>query len=397
MTWELLPARLRRAEDAEPPVDIRSCARLDDIPPEQWPFAEFALRGDLEASIDWFALLQRQVFADDPGVRHYALVEDGQARAVLPLRRVRRRGVRVLESLSNYYTSLYSPLLGRDCDPLALRHLLGAAARQDGGAHVMRLAPMDPESPAHAALLSGLRATGWVPLSYFCFGNWFLKVEGGWEDYLRRRSANLRSTIKRKSKQFADAGGALELIGDAAGLDAGVAAFQAVYSASWKKPEPYPAFVPALIRLLAGAGMLRLGIARLNGEPVAAQLWIVGQGKASIYKVAYHEAFASYSPGTVLTSFLMRHVIEEDRVGEVDFLIGDDKYKQIWMSHRRERRGIIAFNTRTVIGCLLLGKEAAGRLAKKTGRGLAAAASAAWRGLGFARHRPPSPPSPPSR
>ena len=32
-----------------------------------------------------------------------------------------------------------------------------------------------------------------------------------------------------------------------------------------------------------------------NGTPVAAQIWIVGEGKASIYKVAYHKSFASLS------------------------------------------------------------------------------------------------------
>ena len=52
----------------------------------------------------------------------------------------------------------------------------------------------------------------------------------------------------------------------------------------------------------------------------------------------------------------------------MDFLIGDDKYKQIWMSHRRERWGIIAFNTGTLIGNALLMKEIAWRVAKAFGR-----------------------------
>ncbi|MCL2344501.1 MAG: GNAT family N-acetyltransferase [Desulfobulbus sp.] len=353
--------RMRQPENATPPVEVRSCARLDEFPPGESPFAEFALNGNLDASIDWFALLQRQVYPDDAAVRYYYLADNGRARAVLPLRRTRQGWLRKLEALSNYYTSLYSPLLGRDCDPLTVRHLLNAVTRENHGVHMMYFAPMDPEAPGYGILLNELRASGWIPLTFFCFGNWFLKVRGGWEGYLRQRGANLRSGIKRSSKKFIADGGTLELIRDSTGVEAGIAAFAEVYSASWKKPEPYPDFVPALIRLLAAHGMLRLGIARLNGRPVAAQLWLVGQGKASIYKLAYHEAFSAWSPGKVLTAFLMRQVIEGDRVEEVDFLIGDDKYKQAWMSDRRERWGIIAYNPRTLFGCVLAFKEMAGR------------------------------------
>ena len=110
--------------------------------------------------------------------------------------------------------------------------------------------------------------------------------------------------------------------------------------------------------------MLRLGIAWLQGRPIAAPLWIVVQDKASIYKVAYHEDFSAYSPGTVLTAHLMQHVIDRDHVKEVDFLTGDDKHKQIWMSHRRERWGIVAYNPRTLIGFALLLKEVLARTTK---------------------------------
>ena len=167
------------------------------------------------------------------------------------------------------------------------------------------------------------------------------------------------------NKRFAAAGGSMEIVTTADRVEQAIEEFYEVYSASWKSPEPYPDFVPSLIRLLVSAGKLRLGIAHLNGKPIAAQLWIVAEDKASIYKVAYHEEYSRFSPGTILTSYLMRHVIETDKVTEVDFLIGDDKYKQIWMSHRRERWGIIAYNPGTIIGFALLMKESTGRLVKK--------------------------------
>lgn len=345
-------------------VNVEACADVESFSTAHFDLHEFAARNNIEVSIDWFALLQKTVYPDDPGVRYYFVTENSQPATILPVRLTTRGRVRTVESLGNYYTSLYTPLLSKNSDLLALRHLLVAATRDHGGAHVMRFAPMDPASPGYTGLLNELRAIGWIPFRFFCFGNWFLRVDDDWAGYLRKRSANLRSTIKRMNKKFAAEDGTLEVVTSPEQVEQAIAAFQEVYSSSWKIPEPYPDFVPSLIRRLADSGMLRLGIARLRGKPIAAQLWIVGEDRASIYKVAYDEAFAAFSPGTVLTAHLLQYVIEQDRVKEVDFLIGDDKYKQIWMSDRRERWGIVAYNPRTLIGLVLLGRETLGRIVK---------------------------------
>lgn len=345
-------------------VDVKVSASIEAFAEDHYDLQDFAARENFENSIDWFDLLQKRVFPNDPGVRFYFVAEQNRPSTILPVRLTTKGRVRAVESLSNYYTSLYSPLLTKDSDPLDLKQILATATRDHGGAHVMRFDPMDPDSLIYKRLMSELRAIGWIPFSFFCFGNWYLKVNFDWEGYLKNRSANLRSTIKRMSKKFSAEGGTLEVVTSLTGVEQAISAFQEVYSASWKTPEPYPDFIPSLIRRLASNDMLRLGIARLNSKPIAAQLWIVGQDKASIYKVAYNEAFAAYSPGTVLTSHLLQHVIERDRVKEVDFLIGDDKYKRIWMSDRRERWGIIAYNPRTFLGFALFLKEAAGRLIK---------------------------------
>ena len=351
-----------------PQLEVKSCTSIAGFAAGGYDLSAFAARDNIEISIDWFDLLQKQVYPDDPGVRYYFAGETKQPTAILPLRLTTKGRIKTVESLGNYYTSLYSPLLGKESELLVLRQMLASATRDHGGAHVMRFAPMDTESPAYKALLTELREIGWIPFEFFCFGNWFLTVDHHWEGYLRKRSANLRSSIKRRSKEFTAEGGTIEVVTGSEGIEQAIDAFQEVYLASWKIPEPYPDFVPSLIRCLASIGMLRLGVARLGGLPIAAQLWIVGEEKASIYKVAYHKSFASFSPGTVLTSHLLQHVIEQDHVREVDFLIGDDEYKPLWMSHRRERWGIVAYNPRTMIGFALYLKEIAGRLAKSAGK-----------------------------
>ncbi|UCV01943.1 GNAT family N-acetyltransferase [Dechloromonas denitrificans] len=352
------------------PVAVKNCSRIDGLAAELGDLQQFSARDNIEVSVDWFELLQNNVYPNDSGVRYYFVAGRSISSTIIPLRLTTEGRIRTVEALGNYYTSLYTPLLINDSDLLTVRHVLASASRDHGGAHVMRFAPMDPESPAFNGLVNELRAIGWIPFRFFCFGNWFLTVDFNWEGYLKKRSANLRSSIKRRNKDFAAQGGTLEVVTNADGVEQAILDFQEVYTASWKIPEPYPDFVPSLIRRLSAIGMLRLGIARLQGRPIAAQLWIVGQDKASIYKVAYHKAFAALSPGTVLTSYLLKHVIEQDNVKEVDFLIGDDEYKKIWMSDRRERWGIVAYNPRTAIGCLLLIKEIAGRVTKLAGKKL---------------------------
>ena len=41
---------------------------------------------------------------------------------------------------------------------------------------------------------------------------------------------------------------------------------------------------------------------------------------------------------------MFEQALDVDRVAEVDYLNGDEPYKQDWMEHRRERHGIIAFD-----------------------------------------------------
>lgn len=349
-------------------IIIGSCPNIESLNSAGISSEQFAPGNDIDISLGWFTLLQKTVYPDDPGIRYYHATDSNRETIVLPIRLAKYGMVNNVEALSNFYTSLYSPLQTQESDGFVLRHLLSAAAAEFGRAHVMRFAPMDSASPAYAHLLNELRAIGWIPFSFSCFGNWFLDVKDNWEGYLRRRSANLRSTIKRRNKDFAASGGTLEVTTSSEEVDQAIVAFQEVYSASWKAPEPYPEFIPSLVRHLAAIGSLRLGIARLNGKAVAAQLWIVFGNKASIFKLAYHEDYAAYSPGTVLTGYLLRHVIEKDHVTEVDFLKGDDTHKRIWMSARRERFGIVAYNPATIVGFFLLAREVLWRIAKGVSR-----------------------------
>ncbi|HMW18158.1 MAG TPA: GNAT family N-acetyltransferase [Accumulibacter sp.] len=348
----------------------KNVGSIADFESASYDLAGFSSEDDLEKSVAWFSILEQNVGYDDEN-RYYFVAERQVPKLILPVRIVNKGIVKKVEALSNYYTPLYTPLVREKTDFLDLESLINTIRNDRRPPDVMQFSPMDPDSQAFKALRNALKANDWIPFSYFCFGNWYLKVEGNWENYLKTRSGNLRSAIRRRCKRFFSEGGTLDIVTTMDDIERSIVDFENVYSASWKQPEPYPRFVPSLIRHLAEQGSLRLGFARLQGQVIAGQLWYVLQGKAYIYKVAYHDDFAAYSPGTVLTAHLLRHVIDIDRVKEVDFLIGDDSYKRIWMSHRRERHGIVAYNPGTLVGLALLAVEIAGRAWKSLRRRLA--------------------------
>jgi CelD/BcsL family acetyltransferase involved in cellulose biosynthesis len=267
-----------------------------------------------------------------------------------------------LSGLSNYYSSLFGPMLWSDPGaalvsppaPPALWQALGRAIRQHPARWpVLMLDPLDPQSEFFNQMQRALRLAGYGVDRYFCFGNWYLQVAGrSFAQYAQGLPSPLRHSMERGQRRLGRQGPWSITIQQTidAELETAIEAFVTVYQRSWKGAEPNPRFIPALVRMAARQGWLRLGVLRLDGQAIAAQLWLVKGEKASIFKLAYVSGFERFSAGSVLTQAMMRQVIEVDRVQEVDYLTGDDAYKRDWMSHRRERWGLVAFDWRTPAG-----------------------------------------------
>lgn len=364
--------RRRDAQHVDSEIMVhRSGATVDtyvhvrELPPEAITLMAQAEQQHVEYGADWYANLIDTVYAPERHtceVRFHVLRRQGRVLAVLPTVAHTSALGREVSALSNFYTAIYAPALAPDLEPGDLLPLTRSLRRGAGRAAAYRFSPMDPQSREFDLLRRALRLAGLRDHAFFAFGNWYEPVRQPWADYLKGRSGQVRNTIKRNSKKFAAEGGRLEIIRDGEALESGLAAYQAVYAQSWKVPEPYPGFVPGLIRLCARRGWLRLGLAWLGDKPVAAQIWIVANGRADIYKLAYDEAYKALAPGTLLTALLMEQAIDVDQVREIDYLIGDDPYKAAWMSQRRERFGLVAYDPLTLRGLLGLARQAVGEL-----------------------------------
>jgi len=227
--------------------------------------------------LDWFALLDDAIFA---------VARRGDETAVLPLRQADRG----LASLTYFFSFTWRPLGGG-------YDLLTAIGRDlRSRTHVLVLDPIPGEDGSACKLEQALRSAGWFVSRTQCDENHVLPVGGrSFAEYWAERPGKMRTTLKRKAKKVEVE--ILTRFDEAAWAD-----YRAVYAESWKPEEERADILEAFARAEGSAGRIRLGVARADGAPVAAQFWTVENGTAYIHKLAHVEAAKPLSAGTTWAS-----------------------------------------------------------------------------------------------
>jgi hypothetical protein len=362
--------------------DVRVFSGLEELPESFRNLFEEAGRQSIFLALPWFQNFIRTAMAPEDRVRIYAAAKAGAQGSPAGMLLMRSTGqsnsfssLRKLEALSNYYSCFYAPHLPASVGDSreTLQALTRAIAEEKPRWDAVEVKPMDVGSRDFPELMEAFKTAGYVVQTFFSFGNWYLPVNGrSFAEYSGSLPSVLKNTLNRKRRKLEKTGHArIEVVTGGSGLDDAIDAYMKVYLSSWKQAEPYPQFVPGLIRMCAAMGALRLGIIYVDGEPAAAQLWIVHHGNALIYKLAYDERFGELSVGTILSAALFQHALDVDNVTEIDYLSGDDAYKKDWMSQRRERWGILALNPRTPRGVLAIARHVGGRAARRAAASLA--------------------------
>jgi CelD/BcsL family acetyltransferase involved in cellulose biosynthesis len=335
---------------------------LDSLPAGYQRLFERSHIRNFFVSLPWFKHFAMHLTSLGQSLRVYGLETlngDAQPIAALlmshpPL--LGRTRVRRISAAATYYTPFFTPLVDakRGDVSICVKQLAGAVADDPDRWDVINIFPLDRSDACYDALLAGLREHGLIADGYFHSANWYLDVAGRtFEQYVESLPSALQNTLRRKRRQLDRIRGVrIAIVTDPDEAESAIEAYEQVYEASWKKSEPFPDFIRGLVRMCAENGWLRLGLMYLDDRPVAAQIWIVYEGVASIYKLAYDKAYVRLSAGSVLTAALLQRVIDVDHVAMVDYLTGDDTYKKDWMSHRTERWGVIAFNLHSARGVL---------------------------------------------
>lgn len=317
----------------------------------------------------WFELLIRFSPTEGYRPRIYVVTGDRQETVdcvLFAMSTARAQRPRKLLSLSNFYTMSYAPLLRPDlAHPTeALNALAFHIACEEPDWDIVEFRGLVEEDSATAQLVRSFKRAGLFVDTYSQYENWFFPVQGvSAADYFASRPSQVRNTIVRKLKKVRrDHKLEFSLYRSATDLSVGLTDYQTIYAGSWKLPEAHPEFIPQLTRCFAETNSLRLGVLRIDGEPAAAQIWLVTGRRATIYKLAYADKFAPLSAGSILTKMMFDWVLENDQVAEIDYGIGSEPYKMAWMSARRHIVALVGFNCRSGLGLLAAGRHLAGRL-----------------------------------
>lgn len=308
-------------------VEVKLFQSLDDVARE----ASDLLGRDAQPSIydrlSWFEMTAKHC-----GRAHRPLVVQARRGDDIAWLFLCRQEAKRAESLASWYTLEFDIVRSGDS-----ADLVEAMARKlDGLSHIRITRVADP-----AALVDGFRAAGWKAFSSQCTVNWYVDPPADFERYWQERPGRLRSTAKRKGKKAK-----LDIAIHRSFDEQAWADYRTVYENSWKPEEGSWDFLREFAESEGRAGALRLGIATKEGEPVAAQLWHVENGRATIHKLAYTEKAAKLSPGTLLSEAMFRHVIDEDRPARIDYGTGDEGYKADWMATKRPLHAIELYNPR---------------------------------------------------
>jgi hypothetical protein len=299
----------------------------------------FALAGkeSIFFSRPWLENVARNGLGDDQWMLLACVVDVERVLAILPLMTLDGEH---WVSLGHLYTSLYSLLLAETDDRSAVLACLAQGLNRLPVSS-LRLAPVAENDANLQGLQQAMEAAGFFCHRYFKFYNWTHRTQGElFADYMAARPGRVRSTVARKARKLEREHGYRIRLCTGDDLRQTLAEYHAVYNASWKAKELFSNFIEGLATRLANQGWLRLAILYIEEKPAAAQFWFVAHGRASIFKLAYDETWRRYSPGSILISYLMEHVIDMDKVHEIDFLTGNDTYKMDWMSERRVRWGL---------------------------------------------------------
>jgi hypothetical protein len=285
----------------------------------------------------WLESLTDHALAENQSIILACVVEDETFQAILPMMSSVGDG---LSALCANFTSFYSPLVINHGQQDVILSCLAKGLSQMDFASI-RFEPIDSDDDNIIRLRRCMESCGFQSYPYFRFYNWMHPLNGqSFDQYMAERPANLRNTINRKQRKF-ERDHAYDIrLYKHEDIDQALLDYQVIYKSSWKANELYSDFTPSLVRSLSELGWLRLAILYIQDKPVATQIWFVVHGKASIYRLAYDEYWKNYSPGSILTQYLMRYVIDTDKVSEIDFLTGNERYKQDWMSVQKERSGL---------------------------------------------------------
>lgn len=167
---------------------------------------------------------------------------------------------------------------------------------------------------------------------------WRLELPESWEEYLSQLSKSHRKRVRRLERAYFETGRAKVVTARTAAERArGFRLLVSMHEKRWQTQGLGGSFRDAAVysfhqeatATLQVRGQLRLNWLELDGRPVAAEYSLVAGGVIYGYQSGMDPDAADHEPGSLTLIATLRGAIEEG-MQAMDFLRGDEAYKQHW-------------------------------------------------------------------
>ncbi len=187
-------------------------------------------------------------------------------------------------------------------------------------------------SPTLSALKAEATQRGWTYTQEIYQPSPYIPLPGDFEQYLAGIDKKQRHEIRRKMRRFEESGrnGRWYIVDEESALDSEMDSLLTMMARDPEKEafltEVMRSQMKAAVHAAFRAGWLQLAFLEVDGEKAAGYLNFDYANRIWVYNSGLDPRFMEFSPGWVLTSYLMRWANEHKR-SEFDFLRGDEEYK----------------------------------------------------------------------
>jgi CelD/BcsL family acetyltransferase involved in cellulose biosynthesis len=235
---------------------------------------------------------------------------------------------------------------------------------------IVDLVEQAPEGPDGRGW-GALRESGWYWEKSPDAIDYYIPLNGCWEDYVKSLDSHTRHEYHRKARRISSISGghAVERISEPGRIREGLSRFIAIERQSWKadsgigvaKDEQHILFYQDLLYHLAENGRAVLYILVGGGQDMAANMVFVQKDVVYSRHLAYAQPHAFFSPGVLLHAEVFREYFGGS-FKEFDMLaLREDgpppRHKTDWCKERRETVQWTGYRTRSCIRPLIFAKR----------------------------------------
>ena len=153
-----------------------------------------------------------------------------------------------------------------------------------------------------------------------------------WQSYLETLSQKQRHEVRRKLRRLGEAGDInYRVIEDGESASQSLAGFLKLFRESRQDKAIFltarmESFFTSLVKTMAHAGLLKLGLLDLDALPVAAVMYFDYNNKVFLYNNGYDPKYSFLSVGLISKVLCIKDSVERGR-SKFDFLKGAEEYK----------------------------------------------------------------------